>query len=287
MACFGFLRQEAPKVEQGLPVLMMSKLNGENAGNSDNVHKKTKHFVRTGADEIVKPAEALQALILGNERYRSGIPVSQYQHSSMGQALVEYGQSPFAAVIGCADSRCPVDTLFDAMPGDLFVCRNAGNTCTHAEGSMVGSLEFCVTALRARLIIVLGHTKCGAVAGATKMYLEKKEQGASNAVRQSALQGLLDDLGNVAEKAQKDLGKGASVDEITNHAVQVNVFNTIDFLLKFSKPIRDMVKSGEVEIQGAVYDLKSGRVDFLGRSPTEDELLASEETLPPSVLETR
>lgn len=285
--CFSFVTQAPVSQQQraqhkDLPVLM-NQLMKFQSPTSDYVHTKTKHYVRTGADEIVPPTEALQALILGNERYRAGVPCSQFQHSSMGKALVEHGQSPLAAIVGCADSRCPVDTLFDAMPGDLFVLRNAGNTCTHAEGSIVGSLEFCVTALRTRLIVVLGHTRCGAVSGATKLYLDQKAKGQTKEVRQTALQGLLEDLGNVAEQAQKDLGKNASVDEIAAHAVKVNVFSTINFLMKFSKPIRDMIKAGEVEIQGAVYDLESGRVDFLGRSPDQAKLLGSEETLPPSM----
>ena len=66
-----------------------------------------------------------------------------------------------AAVFGCADSRAPIDTIFDAYPGDLFILRNAGNTCSRAEGSMVGSLEYAISALDTKLILVLGHTKCG------------------------------------------------------------------------------------------------------------------------------
>merc|ERR1712157_390008 len=92
----------------------------------------------------------------------------------------QYGQNPFATVIGCADSRCPIEILFDCQPGDLFVLRNAGNTCTHAEGSMVGSLEYSVSALGTNLIVVLGHTKCGALAGATKTMMSNKGKAESS-----------------------------------------------------------------------------------------------------------
>ena len=92
----------------------------------------------------------------------------------MRKALVKEGQAPHTAIIGCADSRAPLETVFDAMPGDIFVLRNAGNTCTHAEGSMVGSLEFCLGALNTKMVLVLGHTACGAIKGATSTYLQAK-----------------------------------------------------------------------------------------------------------------
>ena len=94
----------------------------------------------------------------------------------MCEALATKGQAPHTAIVGCADSRCPLETLFDALPGDLFVLRNAGNTCTHAEGSILGSLEFCTGVLNTKLIFVLGHTNCGAIKGATAAYFAAKKQ---------------------------------------------------------------------------------------------------------------
>ena len=128
----------------------------------------------------------------------------------MRNALVDMGQAPHTAVIGCADSRAPLETIFDAMPGDIFVLRNAGNTCTHAEGSMVGSLEFSTGKLGAQLILVLGHTKCGAIYGATNAYLEAKNSEVSSV--NSALEGLLLDLAPVAEKALADMGSNSDLD---------------------------------------------------------------------------
>ena len=199
----------------------------------------------------------------------------------MRNALVDMGQAPHTAIIGCADSRAPLETIFDAMPGDIFVLRNAGNTCTHAEGSMVGSVEFCTGKLDVRMILVLGHTKCGAVYGATNAYLEAKKNKVSNV--NSALEGLLLDLAPVAEKAVADMGAHSDADEVAAHAVKVNVFHTIDFLLKYSAPIREKVKSGQVEIQGGVYHLDTGKVEFMGRSPQQSELLSSNLGLPPSM----
>jgi len=252
------------------------QIKGRSKVSSDRIHQKAKHFVRTGLDDSVKPMEALQALILGNERFRCGKPIQEVAHDKMRKALVNHGQAPLAAIVGCADSRCPIETLFDALPGDLFVLRNAGNTCTHAEGSIAGSLEFCVGNLGTKLIVVLGHTHCGAMIGATKTYLAKQAKPSfsnSKPGNSTALSGLLEGLCTVAESAHRELAPDANVDQISAHATKKNVFHTVNFLLKFSKPIRDKVKSGEVEIHGALYHLESGFVEFLGKSPAQDEIL--------------
>ena len=99
--------------------------------------------MRTTADASIPPLEALKLLKEGNTRFLNGAPTAAQTDKIMRKELVDMGQAPHTAIIGCADSRAPLETIFDAMPGDLFVLRNAGNTCTHAEGSMVGSLEFC------------------------------------------------------------------------------------------------------------------------------------------------
>jgi len=236
------------------------------------------HGVRTAADGTVLPGDALKLLKEGNQRFAAGAPIAQRANSDMRSALVEHGQAPHTAIIGCADSRCPLETLFDAMPGDLFVLRNAGNTCTHAEGSMVGSLEFCTGVLKTKLVLVLGHTKCGAIVGATNAYFAEDKK--ANKKPSSALNVLLSDLEDVAKQAHSELGDKASETEVANHAIEVNVFHTINFLLKFSEPIRRKVAKGELEIQGAVYHLETGRVDFLGKSPAEKELLSAKDAMP-------
>ena len=195
------------------------------------------HGVRTTVDSAVPAEEALKMLKTGNERFAVGAPLAKHATSKMREALVSHGQAPHTAIMGCADSRVPVDTVFDAMPGDLFVLRNAGNTCTHAEGSMVGSLEFCCGKLGSKLILVLGHTQCGAIAGATNTYLASKDGGASKSAG-SALEGLLVGLSRVAHQAEEELGVGAEAHRLISHAVKVNVFTSIDFLLKYSEPLR-------------------------------------------------
>eukprot|EP00434_Breviolum_minutum_P016179 symbB.v1.2.014258.t1/scaffold1023.1/size143418/2 len=240
------------------------------------------HGVRTTVDAAVSAEDALKMLKLGNERFAVGAPLAKHATSTMREALVSHGQAPHAAILGCADSRVPVDTVFDAMPGDLFVLRNAGNTCSHAEGSMVGSLEFCCGKLGSKLILVMGHTKCGAIAGATQTYLDGK-QGKKAMSAGSALEGLLMGLSGVAEQAHGELGVGVDQQRLVAHTVRVNVFHSIDFLLKYSQTLRNLVERGELEIQGGVYHLETGRVEFMGRSPRQRELLASKIAMPPSV----
>ena len=89
--------------------------------------------VRTTADPPMAPEESLKMLKEGNRRFVDGRPLGARTKDAARRQLVDQGQAPHTAIIGCADSRAPLETIFDAMPGDLFVLRNAGNTCTHAE----------------------------------------------------------------------------------------------------------------------------------------------------------
>ena len=243
--------------------------------------------VRTAQSKPVMPQDALAMLKDGNERFTVGAPTAGKVHQTMRADLNNMGQAPHTALVGCADSRVPLETVFDALPGDLFVLRNAGNTCTHAEGSVLGSLEFCTGALNTRLIFVLGHTACGAIKGATKAFLESKKSGETKkdgcnsrtahgkalenvkaccCVGVSslwslccslqdghALDALLQGLSSVAESAASELGSKAlkllfmllaspdasltqvaqaTEDSIAQHAVKLNVFHTINFMLQ-------------------------------------------------------
>jgi len=130
--------------------------------------------VRTAKHDAMRPVDALQLLKEGNRRYVQGSVQHRGQGKHLRDALASDGQNPAAAILACADSRCATEILVDARPGDLFVLRNAGNTCTHAEGSIVGSVEYAVGHLKTNLVLVFGHTKCGAIAGATQTMLAKR-----------------------------------------------------------------------------------------------------------------
>jgi len=237
------------------------------------------HGVRTADDPTTLPARALQKLREGNERFVNGTSTATTTfNAAHRQALAVHGQNPMAAIIGCADSRVPLEILFDVQPGDVFVLRNAGNTLTHAEGSMVGSVEYCIGPLGAKLVLVIGHTKCGAIGGATQTMLSRKKEAGSGGqppASKTSLDKVLASLGPVAEQAQLELPPGASAEEIAAHAVTVNVFAGMEKLLIYSEPIRKKVEAGEVEVHGAVYDIVSGEVKFLGQHPRLPLLLGT------------
>jgi len=234
------------------------------------------HGVRTAADGSTPPERALQKLSEGNGRFMNGTAAATTNfNAEHRKALAVHGQNPMAAIIGCADSRTPVEILFDVKPGDVFVLRNAGNTLTHAEGSMVGSVEYCVGPLGAKLILVLGHTKCGAMMGATQTMLNAQKAAENGLAAKNALEKLLAALGPVAQQAQLELAPNASAEEIAAHAINVNVFAQMERLLIYSEPVRKKVKSGEVQLHGAVYDIITGKVNFLGQHPRLPLILAT------------
>jgi len=234
----------------------------------------TDYEVRTSLSLACPPEKALKLLKEGNLRYTdaSGQQVRK-GGPEQRKAFVENGQKPMAVVFGCADSRAPIDTIFDTQPGDLFILRNAGNTCTRAEGSIVGSMEYAIRHLDSKLILVLGHTKCGALAGATKTMLAQKDSpNACLCKGQSALEILLGGLVPVAKKAADEL-PGASEEQIAARAIGMNVFHTIARLFHYSPVLRKMVASGEVQVHGGIYDLESGEVEFMGQHPAQDGLV--------------
>jgi len=122
-------------------------------------------------------------------------------------------------------------------------------------------------------VLVLGHTKCGAIAGATGTALSKKADLGKTERPATTLDKLLSGLGPVALQAASELPMGASVDEVAAHAVKVNVFHTIEKLLTYSKPLREKVGQGELEVQRGIYDIVSGKVEFLGRCPRQGLVL--------------
>jgi len=248
---------------------------------NDLTRQNSSHIygIRTQVDGSVPAEKALQKLEQGNSRYVDGNPQQRSFDADARQALAQHGQNPFATIIGCADSRCPLEILFDVQPGDIFVLRNAGNTCTHAEGSLVGSVEYSVGHLHTKLVLVLGHTRCGAIAGATATALSKKDKPQNDAQPSSTLDKLLAGLGPVALQAASELPAGSTVEEVAAHAVKVNVFHTIEKLLTYSKPLREEVRQGDVVVQGAIYDIVSGKVEFLGECPRQALVLDMDASL--------
>lgn len=238
--------------------------------------------------KALPPHQAMLLLKAGNERFIRGRPMAASMNHQARHQL-EMFQAPHTAVVGCADCPVPLETIFDAMPGDIFALRNAGNTCTHAEGSMMGSVEFCCSTLGSRLIVVLGHTECRAIVGAARTYLD------ASSTRHT--EGILLELMKSVEKADAELGDGCGSPcsscspcspcspsrraKLVQAAVKVNVYRTINYLLQSSSPIQSKVKKGQLEVLGALFDNKTGRVEFMGKSPHEEMILSS--SLPSSI----
>jgi carbonic anhydrase len=202
---------------------------------------------RTFAPDAITPEEALTRLIDGNRRFVSG----------EGNALRRWhpglaaGQWPFAVVLGCADSRAPAEYVFDQGLGDLFVIRVAGNI---VAPSLVGSVEFAASHFGTRLVVVMGHTQCGAVT-ATVRALEQQGQPHS-----TNIQSIVD---RIAPQVTHVLDEVSDPDIRVAAAVSANALASARELRRSSPLLTDLVKRGRVLIVAAVYDLATGNVSFL------------------------
>jgi carbonic anhydrase len=207
----------------------------------------------------VTPAGIIQYLKEGNARFVSGAMI----HPHSGQARREEtakGQKPVVSILGCSDSRASLELIFDTGLGDLFAVRVAGNV---ADTDEIASLEYGAEHLHTPVILVLGHTLCGAVTAV----VNKAELGGS-------LPKLLDNIIPAAERAWTRNGTGARVEDVVLSAVHENVLQSMADLLEHSTIVSELVKKGEVELVGAVYRLDTGDVDWLGRLPNESALVA-------------
>ena len=204
------------------------------------------------------PDQALERLEKGNERFAASRPVHPDLDTARRTATARQGQKPFAMVLGCSDSRVPVEHVFDVGLGDLFVVRVAGNVTYFDQA---GSIEYGAEHLGANLLVVLGHTKCGAVAAVVN---GAKEHGNIPALVAAIIPAV--------EKARAE-NPALSGPELVDKAVEYNVRQSMEDLFRLSPSMRAMVKAGRVKVVGAVYDIESGRVKWLGEHPAQAELL--------------
>lgn len=203
----------------------------------------TTHAVAAGGElpmAASSPADALARLKAGNARFAKG-PLDARV------AELVSGQNPFAIVLGCSDSRVPIETLFDQEPGQLFVVRVAGNFLNN-DG--LGSIEYSVAVLKSKLILVLGHSSCGAVTAAVSFARDGTTQP-------SHIQDLINALAPAAQAT-----RGVQGDWVAN-AITENVRLNVQAVTSRSSIVANAVKAGELEVVGGVYDLRSGSVSFL------------------------
>ncbi|WP_232298455.1 carbonic anhydrase [Leptospira licerasiae] len=178
----------------------------------------------------------------GNYRFITGKSIRPNQSKDRVKELTK-GQKPFAVIVGCSDSRVPHEIIFDQGIGDLFIVRTAGQVSTYASW---GSIEFAVEVLGSRLILILGHTKCGAVAAACNL---------------PEVPGHIVTLIN-AIKPAADVAKSLPGDLVDN-AVKVNVAKQVKQLKELEPVMTRKLRKKEIDIVGAVYDIETGKVEIL------------------------
>lgn len=220
---------------------LMAAVLGSNLANSRSVAAETKIIAQ---NKDVTPDEALKRLIEGNERF---VEQKSQHPNQTKQRLMEVSQSqaPFAAILSCADSRVPSEIVFDQGIGDLFVVRNAGNTATPEE---FGSLEFGTLVLGAKVLMVIGHERCGAVMATMKG---------------GEVPGQIGSVIDQIEPAIKDfIGQQDNKDAVMK-ATEANVLYQIEKLSK-SPVLSKLIEEGKLKIVGGYYDLDTGKISLVG-----------------------
>lgn len=191
------------------------------------------------------PDDALARLLEGNRRFVAGTP--QAPEPSAQRIALASGQRPFAVILGCSDSRVPIETIFDQRPGDLFVVRIAGN---FIDEDILASIEYALDILSCELLIVLGHSGCGAVQAA----LQHIELGTHF---HGHIQRLADAVAPAARRARSMNG------DWWENAVVENVRETVQAALGRSEIVNAAVEAGTVRVIGATYDLRNGSVHLV------------------------
>jgi carbonic anhydrase len=201
------------------------------------------------------PHEALSMLKDGNARFVAGMPKHPHTDATrMKQAGTEdQGDYAYATVIGCSDSRVPVEQIFDAGIMDIFVIRIAGNVCNVDE---IGSIEYGIAHVHTPVVVVLGHTQCGAVTAATEAL-----QGARHPLERN-IPPLLESIKPAVRQAMVKHPE-VSGRALIPYAIEENVWHGIEQLFMKSPVTRNLVKEGRVKVVGAMYDVGTGKVSWL------------------------
>lgn len=197
----------------------------------------------------------LSLLKEGNVRFVEGKSFHPNQEISRRTDLATAGQEPSATILACSDSRDPVELIFDRGVGDLFVVRVAGNVAGLSE---LATIEYGVTHLGTPLLIVMGHTKCGAVTAAAK---------------NAELHGHLPSLINLIKPAVEKAKASVPEEELVPRSIEFNVWQQVENIFAKSASVREFAAAGKVQIIGAVYDISTGKVQWLGQHPEIDRLL--------------
>ena len=209
-------------------------------------------------DKKPTPEKALQALKEGNARFAAGKP--QRPHSDAARlklaATKNQGDYAVATVLTCSDSRVPPEILFDAGVMDIFVIRVAGNVVQTDEA---GSIEYGLAHVYTPVLVILGHTQCGAVTAVTQAV-----QGHGHALEYN-IPPLVKPIGPAVKKAQAAFPQ-AKGEALIPHAIEQNVWQAMEDLFMKSPAVRQLVKDGKVKAVGAIYELETGKVRWLDQA---------------------
>jgi carbonic anhydrase len=212
----------------------------------------------TTAASGISGDEALRLLKEGNSRYVDGKLQHPRQDRARRALTAAQGQHPLATVLTCSDSRVPAEIIFDQGIGDIFVVRVAGNVAATDE---IGSIEYAVDHLATPLVVVLGHTQCGAVTAVV-----------DDTKLPPNLANLVEPIKPAVDKA-REANPQATKDELLKAAITANVWQALEDMLRLSPIIREKVRDGQAQVVGALYDLDSGQVQWLGHHPDQEKLV--------------
>jgi carbonic anhydrase len=200
--------------------------------------------IRAAPTRLVRPDDALAELIAGNRRFVSGHP--QHGHDVSAAAAASGGQLPHAVVLGCIDSRVPLEAIFDQTFGSICVVRSGAHVVDRA---VLGSVGFAVSALNVPLVMVLGHVRCGAV-DATVQALRAGRRPTGDVGY------LVDEIAPAVQAV------GLDDPEVAGKAMRAHVVRTVR-RLRDTDGVPEAIAAGRVSVEGAVYDLDTGRVELL------------------------
>jgi carbonic anhydrase len=191
----------------------------------------------------------------GNRRYASDVRSLESLLSHTKRAAAAASQTPVAIVLGCSDSRAPAEVVFDQGLGDLFVIRVAGNI---VAPSQVGSVEFAAAQFGTRLVVVMGHSRCGAISATIDAL---RGDGASDAASQKNIRAIVDRVRPAVEPLLRD-EVASDRAKLTAAAVRANVRASADHLRHGSEILEDLIRNDGLRVVGAEYALETGEVEF-------------------------
>lgn len=218
------------------------------------------HFAEHADSKIqqdLSPAGVLELLKEGNARFRRGDQIPYDVHRQ--REAVAAGQFPLATILGCIDSRAPSELIFDVGLGDIFSVRVAGNI---ARENMLGSVEYSCSIAGSRVLVVLGHTRCGVVSSAVELFLDRQKGGKETGCEN--IDSLLGEIQKSIDVSDTgfDPSDSLAFQELVDTVARNNVLSTVQFLHDHSLTLERMASQGDIAIVGAMYDVTTGSVYF-------------------------